>query len=185
MGKEKGERNVPYAINPRTTTDRTNCTARTGRTQLIAISCCVVRFLSFPIYSFCLSDFSPRRPMMGARCAIWRKCGPMLSSNHSCALYIPSSSYRFVSKGGNNCDNQVSLAYIREIVIKKMSVKKWNPGAKEEKKRKELRTRKGRSPRWEKKGRNTIKLEVKKAQHSSNHARHPSIFNYNASVQRK
>ena len=36
------------------------------------------------------------------------------------------------------------MAYIREIVIKKMSVKKWNPGAKEEKKRKELRTRKGK-----------------------------------------
>lgn len=152
MGKEKGERNVPYAINPRTTTDRTNCTARTGRTQLIAISCCVVRFLSFPIYSFCLSDFSPWRPMMGARCAIWRKCGPMLSSNHSCALYITSSSYRFVSKGGNNCDNQVSLAYIREIVIKKMSVKKWNPGAKEERKKEGTEDTKGKKSKVGKKG---------------------------------
>jgi hypothetical protein len=64
-----------------------------------------------------------------------------------------------------------------------MSVKKWNPGAKEERKKEGTEDTKVKS-RW-KKGRNTIKLEVKKAQHSSNHARHPSIFNYNASVQRK
>jgi hypothetical protein len=67
-----------------------------------------------------------------------------------------------------------------------MSVKKWNPGAKEERKKEGTEDTKGKKSKvGRKKGRNTIKLEVKKAQHSSNHARHPSIFNYNASVQRK
>jgi len=43
------------------------------------------------------------------------------------------------------------LAYIREIVIKKMSVKRWNPGAKEERKKEGTEDTKGKKSKVKKK----------------------------------